>query len=95
MRGASAAALAAGEAVDDDAEERDNGVDDGLNTCGNGVDNGHDAVADGAEDRLDLLGLLANTSRNVRTGDVRKRRRRPWLRCVWVDRVSVIVVDGY
>jgi hypothetical protein len=50
------AALAAGEAVDDDGEEGNDGVDDSLNTRGDGVNNRHDAVADGAEDRLDLKG---------------------------------------
>jgi hypothetical protein len=53
-----ASALAAGEAVDDDAKEADNGVDDGLDTGCDGVDNGHDAVADCPEDGLDLLDLL-------------------------------------
>jgi len=52
------AALAAGEARDDDAEERDDGVDDGLACGGDGVNNGHDAVADCAEHGLDLLGVL-------------------------------------
>jgi hypothetical protein len=47
-------ASATGEAGDDDAEERDDGVDDGLETGGNGVDNGHDAVANCPEDGLDL-----------------------------------------
>jgi hypothetical protein len=61
MRGSrSPAALAAGEAADDNGEEADNGVDDGLDAGGDGVDNGHDAVSDGAEDALDLLMLLAN-----------------------------------
>jgi hypothetical protein len=48
------AALAAGEARDDDAEKGDDGVDDGFDGGGDGVNNGHDAVADCAEDRLNL-----------------------------------------
>lgn len=56
MRGSPpAAALAAGKAADDDAEEADDGVDDGLDAGCDGVDNGHDAVADCPEDGLDLF----------------------------------------
>lgn len=53
------AATSAGEAADDDAEERDNGVDDGFETGSDGVNNRHDAVADGAEDALDLCGCVS------------------------------------
>jgi hypothetical protein len=73
------AALAAGEAGDDDAEEGDDGVDDGLDGGGDGVNNGHDAVADCAEDRLDLHGVrrLRRDSEQSR-GNIRMILRRPW-----------------
>jgi len=50
---AAAAATATGQAVDDDAEERDDGIDNSFKTGCDGIDNRHDAVANGAEHRLD------------------------------------------
>jgi hypothetical protein len=52
------AALAAGQAADDDGEEGDNGVDDSLDSGSDGINNSHDAVSNGAEDALDLFMLL-------------------------------------
>lgn len=46
--------LAASQAGDDDAEERDDAGNDGLEDGSNTVDHGHDAVADGREHGLDL-----------------------------------------
>ena len=46
---AAAAATATGQAVDDDAEERDDGSDNSFKTGCDGIDNRHDAVANGAE----------------------------------------------
>ena len=74
------AALAAGQARDDDAEEGDDGVDDGLACGGDGVNNGHDAVADCAEDGLDL-GCVRECASDRAVDmwrDVRMIRRRPW-----------------
>jgi hypothetical protein len=84
VRGPSLPATTAREAVDDDAEERDDGVDDGLDAGGDGINNRHDAVADGAEDRLDLLfvSFCARFTRR-RAGNVRRIQRRPLLRLVW------------
>jgi hypothetical protein len=50
----SPSALAACQAVDDDGEQRDDGVDDGFDSGSDGVNNRHDAVADCAEHGLDL-----------------------------------------
>lgn len=51
------AAASAGQAGNNDVEQRDDGVDDGLQSGGNGVNNGHDAIADRAEDGLDLVAV--------------------------------------
>jgi hypothetical protein len=95
VRGPSLPATTAREAVDDDAEERDDGVDDGLDAGGDGINNRHDAVADGAEDRLDLLlfvSFCAQVTR-VRAGNVRRIQRRPLLRLCGGSRVSGVCVD--
>ena len=55
---AATTAAAAGEAVDDDAEEGGDGVDEAAEDAGNAVDDCHDTGADGAEHALDLRRML-------------------------------------
>lgn len=50
------AGLAAGQAGDEDGEERDDAVNNGLENGCDSVDHGHNAVADGREHGLDLDG---------------------------------------
>lgn len=82
------AATTAGQARDDDSEERDNGVDNGLACGGDGVDNGHDAVADCAEDGLDLMAIREKETEHVSLKEnVRMILRRPCCRllCEFVE----------
>lgn len=83
------AAASAGEAGDDDAEQRDDGVDDGLQSSGNGVNNCHDAVANRAEDGLDLQTVSQCTETNALGVNIRKKLRRPWLRLCYVRGIDV------
>lgn len=55
---ARAAAVAAGQAADEDLEEADDAADDGVQDATNAADDGHDARADGAEQACDLRGVL-------------------------------------
>jgi len=48
-----AASAAAGEAGDDDVEQRDNAVDDGHEDGADGIHDGHQARADGLADGFD------------------------------------------
>lgn len=88
----SATATSAGQARDDDAEQRDDGIDDGLQSGGNGVNNGHDAVADRAEDGLDLKAVSEHTLTKPNGGNIRKRRQHPCLRLCDVRSISVVLV---
>ena len=72
-----ATAASAGQAGDDDAKQRDDGVDDGLQSGGNGVNNGHDAVADRAEDGLDLRTVSQCTGVTVCGVNIRRKLRHP------------------
>ena len=89
---ASTATSAAGQAGNDDAEERDNGVDDGLQSGGNGVNNGHDAVTDRAEDGFNLKVFSESRRRSLACVNVRKRLRHPCLRLCDVRLKSVVLV---
>ena len=54
---ATTTSLAAGEAGDDDIEERGNGSDDGREDTCDTVDNGHETSSNGLEEGLDLWGF--------------------------------------
>lgn len=87
----STAAASAGQAGDDDAEERHDSVDDGLQSGGNGVDNSHNAIADRAENGLDLIYVSECTWTNTTGMYVRKKLRHPCLRLCNVCSISVVV----
>lgn len=56
---------AAGQAADDDVEERDNAVDDGHADATDAVNDGHKDIADGLADALKLKCLLVTRVNGV------------------------------
>jgi len=59
---ATTTSLSAGEAGDDDVEERGDGSDDGSEDTCDAVDDGHETSSDGLEERFDLNDLLVSAA---------------------------------
>ena len=68
-------------------------VDDGLADGDNAVDNGHEAAGDGRDQRVELRCVRKMTMLLAwQRDDIRKKRRRPFLRCCVVCFGLVLLV---